>query len=77
MDAQIEKELVVTRLKAAALNNRAESLLALAEIVNEYRQLTAIQQKQIDALQAKVKAYEDKSVEPVSPAIPSPAQAAT
>jgi hypothetical protein len=77
MDAQIEKDILVTRLKAAALNNRADSLLAMAEVVNEYRQLTGIQQKQIDALQATIKAYEEKSVEPASPTISSPAPAAT
>lgn len=67
MDATLEKEITVTKLKAAALNHRAQSVLALAELVSEYTQLTLIQQKQIDAL-----VNENKTLEPVSRAIPSP-----
>ncbi len=76
MDATLEKEITVTKLKAAALNHRTESVLAVAELVNEYLQLTTIQQKQIEALQAKLKTCEEtlkvyeatqteKSAEPV------------
>ena len=67
MDAVLEKEITVTKLKAVALNHRAQSVLALAELVSEYVQLTTIQQKQIDAL-----LNENKSLEPVSRAVPSP-----
>jgi hypothetical protein len=67
MDAALEKEITVTKMKAAALNHRAQSVLALAELVSEYVQLTTIQQKQIDAL-----ANENKTLEPISRAIPNP-----
>lgn len=69
MDANLEKELIATRLKAVGLNHRTQSALALAELLSEHMQLCAIQQKQIDALRAKLKEYEDKSVEPANPAV--------
>lgn len=72
MDAALEKDITVTKLKAAALNNRAQSVLALAELVSEYAQLTTIQQKVIDTLVVKIKGYEDKSVEPASGTVPKP-----
>ena len=71
MDAILEKDLIATRMKAAALNHRTQSVLALAELLNEHLQLVNVQQKQIDALRAKLKGYEDKSVEPASPAVPA------
>ena len=60
MDATLEKEIVALRLKAVGLNHRVNGLLAITDIVNEYAQLTAAQQKQIDTLYAKVKEYEAK-----------------
>lgn len=83
MDSAFEKEISVTKLKAAALNHRAQTALALAEIVNEYVQLAAIQNRQIDALQgelvrlrAEYAAYEEKSAQPISPAVPEQASPA-
>jgi hypothetical protein len=72
MDANLEKDITVTRLKSVALMQRTKSVLALAELVSEYVQLSDIQQKQINALRGIVKAYEEKSVEPASPAVPRP-----
>lgn len=72
MDAAVEKEITVTKLKAAALNHRAQSVLALAELVSEYAQLTTIQQKQIDTL-----VNENKSLEPVSRTVSNPTPEAT
>lgn len=84
MDASLEKDIGVTRLKAVALQNRAQAALALAELVSEYTQLVAIQQKQIDALraelarlQAEYAAYEEKSAQPISPAVPEQTPAAS
>jgi hypothetical protein len=64
MDALLEKDIAVTKLKTAALNSRAQAALALAELINEYAQLTTVQQRVIDVLTSKIKSYEDKSVEP-------------
>jgi hypothetical protein len=72
MDPNLEKDITVTRLKSAALIQRTKGVLALAELVSEYVQLADIQQKQINALRGIVKAYEEKSVEPASPAVPRP-----
>lgn len=72
MDASLEKDINVTKLKAAALNNRAQSVLAMADLVSEYAQLSTIQQKLIDAVVTKLKGYEDKSVEPASATVPRP-----
>jgi hypothetical protein len=72
MDAALEKEIAVTKLKAAALNQRANTVLALAEMVSEYGQLTTILLKQSDTMHAKLKAYEEKSVEPASGAVQNP-----
>jgi len=66
MDATLEKEIVALRLKAVGLNHRINGLLAITDIVNEYAQLTAAQQKQIDTLYAKVKEYESKRCDPDS-----------
>jgi hypothetical protein len=75
MDANLEKDITVTHLKSAALIQRTKGVLALAELVAEYVQLTDIQQKQINALRAQIKAYEDKSVklasQPVSAEAPA------
>lgn len=71
MDAAFEKDLMVTKLKAMSLNNRAQALLALAELVNEYAQLVAAQQKQADTLVQKIKSYEDKTVGPDGGPVPS------
>lgn len=59
MDSNFEKDLLATRLKASGLNHRTQSMLVLAELLNEYMQLVAVQQKQIDQLLAQVKSYED------------------
>jgi len=82
MDTALEKEIAVTKLKAAALSHRAQVILAMADTLNEYVQLAAIQNRQIDALQgelarlrAEYAAYEEKSAQPISPAIPSQAPA--
>lgn len=61
MNAALEKDLAVTKLKALALNHRAQTVLILSEIISEYAQLTTIQQKHIDAL-----VNENKTLEPVN-----------
>ena len=71
MDDTLEKEIAVTKLKAAALNHRSQAMLAVAELVNEYTQLAMIQQRQIEALKTILKAYEDKSVEPIPVSVPA------
>jgi hypothetical protein len=70
MDAILEKELAATRLKAAVLNHRSQSFLVVAEMLSEYLQLVAIQQKQIDALAALLKNYGEKRLKPADPAVP-------
>lgn len=77
MDAKLEKEITVTQLKAAALHHRSKVLVALVETISEFMQLTALQQEQIRQLCATVKAYEEKSVEPVGGTVPSTAPAAS
>lgn len=77
MDAKLEKEIGVTQLKAAALHHRSKVLVALVETINEFMQLTAIQQEQIKQLCATVKAYEEKSVEPVGGAVSGTAPASS
>jgi hypothetical protein len=71
MDAAFEKELSITRMKAAGLNHRTQSLIVVAELLSEYIQLVSAQQKQIDALAAKIKDYEDKSADSTGRAIPT------
>ena len=77
MDAKFEQEVVVLKLKAAALNNRCQTVLAMADLLSEYAQLTNVQQKQIAVLTEKLKAYEDKSVDPAGKPIQGAAPAAS
>jgi len=69
MDAKLEKEISAVALKAAGLNHRAQTLLAVADMLNEFAQLASAQQKQINALVAIVKSYEDKSANPASESV--------
>lgn len=61
MDATLEKEIAMLRLKAAGLNHRCQSILAMADLLSEYAQLTTAQQKQIDLLWGKVKLLPDEA----------------
>jgi len=69
MEAKLEKEISTLALKSAGLNHRAQTVLAVADMVNEYVQLAAAQQKQIAALVLILRGYEDKSVNPASEAV--------
>ena len=64
MDAKLERDISTLDLKAAGLHHRAQMMLALADMVNEYVQLTVAQQKQIAALVLLARGYENKSVNP-------------
>ena len=69
MDTRLEKDVSAVALKAAGLHHRAQTVLAMADLLNEYVQLAAAQQKQIAALVLILRGYEDKSVNPASEAV--------
>ena len=64
MDAQLEKEIAGMRIKSAGLNQRCVTLIAAVDLLHEYVQLTSQQARLVENLCSKLKAYEDKSVEP-------------
>lgn len=57
MDAKLEKDIAVLGLKAAGLDVRCQLVLAMADLLNEYRVLAGQQQKVISML---VESYEPK-----------------
>jgi len=72
MDAKLEKDISLLALKTAALNHRCQTVLAMADLLNEYAQLTSTQQKIIALMTEKLKAYEDKSVNPAGEPVHRP-----
>lgn len=65
MDAKLEKDLALVGLRAANLNSRCQSVLALADMLNEANQLVAAQQRIIALLTEQLKAHETQPAKSV------------
>lgn len=65
MDTLLEKEISGLAIKAAGLTHRCQSVLVIADLLNEYVQLTNAQQKLITTMYVKLNQYEEKSADPI------------
>ena len=76
MNAQLEKEISTLALKSAGLQHRANTVLAVGDMLNEAIQLNSAQAKQSAALVEVIKGYENKSADPVGESVQRPAPTA-